>query len=87
MEAEHADMLERVLRNLAVEVEKLRDEQPTLRDRFAMAALQGDLAASAGNSVQLEPKDMPSFAAWCYQLADAMLAARATTQGEQRGEG
>lgn len=41
----------------------------TLRDQFAMAALRGLLAGPDGMS-------MERGAAWCYEIADAMLAAR-----------
>lgn len=50
---------------------------PTLRDRFAMAALQGDLAATRGEGVGLSAtENQRKFAAWCYEMADAMLLAR-----------
>lgn len=44
-------------------------EQPTLRDRFAMAALQGMLAGGS------QPTD-PALIGCAYRVADAMLRAR-----------
>jgi hypothetical protein len=49
-------------------------QQPTLRDRFAMAALTGSLADDA----EIPVHNAPVVARWCYAIADAMLAARAT---------
>lgn len=48
------------------------NEHPTLRDHFAMAAL-----AAAGDDYQFKPKYLAEY---CYERADAMLAAR---KGEQ----
>lgn len=57
------------------------DLLPTLRDRFAMAALHGLLAADAGPrgySRQSYRDDDPECTARdAYRLADAMIAARA----------
>jgi len=52
-------------------------EQPTLRDQFAMAALQGILAHSWRTNVTDE-----GFAGDAYRLADAMLAMRAAGGGD-----
>lgn len=45
-------------------------EQPTLRDQFAMAALQGILAADNNDGSMLD------ISIKCYQFADAMMKAR-----------
>jgi hypothetical protein len=42
----------------------------TLRDYFAAKAMQGSLASSD------EVAKVHSFAAWCYEMADAMMEAR-----------
>jgi hypothetical protein len=47
-------------------------QQPTLRDRFAMAALQGLVAGRDGWSDSL----MSIYPERAYQMADSMLAAR-----------
>jgi len=52
-----------------------RTGDPTLRDQFAMAAMQGDLSATSGDH-GLNPEAMPRFVEWCYQMADAMLKER-----------
>lgn len=49
------------------------NEQATLRDLFAMAAVQGLLAADKGALNQRSPADV---AKWAYSCADAMLAER-----------
>lgn len=46
-------------------------EMKTLRDEFAMAALQGILADS-----EVKPRSIDDLSGWCYKVADAMLAAR-----------
>lgn len=48
--------------------------QPTLRDRFAMAALTGAMAAFFEEGSSWE--DFDDMAATCYEVADAMLRAR-----------
>jgi len=48
----------------------LEDTQPTLRDYFAAAALQGMLAEDAGAYA------FEHLATACYEMADAMLKAR-----------
>ena len=48
---------------------------PTLRDQFAMAALQG-LLSHRGNSFPVEHYDCVDFSNVSYELADAMLKAR-----------
>lgn len=49
------------------------DEQPTLRDQFAMAALDGIISEGHLNGDSLTPDVAASFA---YEVADAMLAMR-----------
>lgn len=49
---------------------RVEADMPTLRDKFAMAALQGLLADHSLNS----PKD--TFAEWAYKYADAMIKER-----------
>ncbi|MFX1710695.1 hypothetical protein [Stutzerimonas stutzeri] len=44
----------------------------TLRDYFAAKAMQGSLADPSVNPT--DHKD--DFARWCYEVADAMIAAR-----------
>lgn len=59
--------------------------KPTLRDQFAMAALQGELASTAGvestkamaeECVRLGREPLMHLAIICYEIADAMLEAR-----------
>lgn len=52
--------------SIARDMEKL----PTLRDQFAMAALQGLISCEPPRHSHKE------FAEWAYEYADAMLAAR-----------
>ena len=52
----------------------------TLRDEFAMAAMQGELAAQ-GEGVEQWLPPFGSLAKNCYEIADAMLAER------EKGEG
>jgi len=47
----------------------------TLRDEFAMAAMQGELAAQGEGVGQWLPP-FGSLAKNCYEIADAMLAER-----------
>ena len=47
-------------------------EQPTLRDQFAMAALTGKMAEQFYGSI-----DIPDLAEYAYEMADAMLKERA----------
>lgn len=56
--------------SMAHDVGKISDNQPTLRDMFAMSALQGLLSSqnSCGNHEE--------FATWAYEYADEMLKAR-----------
>ncbi len=55
------------------------DRGMTLRDYFAAKAMQG-WAANGQMKVQMnEDGPFGSMARWCYQLADAMLAARKNT--------
>lgn len=61
------------------------ESQPTLRDRFAMAALQGlltDNVSYEGRGYQPMADQAPEkVAEYAYSLADAMLKARASTSG------
>ena len=50
------------------------ETQPTLRDRFAMAALAGAMPAFFEEGSSWE--DYDDMAGTCYQVADAMLRAR-----------
>lgn len=54
-------------------------ESPTLRDQFAMAALQGLIAHASGES----PHKAPEVA---YVIADAMLKARGESLADGEGE-
>ena len=54
----------------AIDCQQNNGNLPTLRDRFAMVALQG-LLSSQGRTVNPE-----GLAAMAYEQADAMLAAR-----------
>lgn len=53
----------------------------TLRDWFAGRAMQGELASqtpgTADDIYTTTAGDCKDLAEWCYQMADAMLAARA----------
>lgn len=53
----------------------LKSQQASLRDQFAMAALQG-LLAHQGQSWSVEHYDADDFAETALNLADAMLKAR-----------
>ena len=58
------------------EIERLDKYSPkTLRDEFAMAALQGELAAQ-GEVVGIWLSPFESLTKHCYAVADAMLAER-----------
>ena len=57
-------------------------EQPTLRDRFAMAALQGMLAEP-----KIEPPSMTRYVGAAYAFADAMLKARRRATPTHREDG
>jgi len=60
-------------------VQELRAEQPTLRDWFAMAALQGLLAFPHHDGFQFPPPahtPPADVASHAYALADAMLSER-----------
>jgi hypothetical protein len=69
----------------AAETLQARAEQATLRDQFAMAALTGWMAHPA---VEVNSNGAPNVTApsdlarSCYVIANAMLAARTTTQQE-----
>lgn len=50
----------------------------TLRDYFAAKALQGELANAATEPRAYNSlRDMDNLSGWCYDMADAMLRARA----------
>ena len=57
---------------------------PTLRDRFAMAALQGDIASEHEGWAITDKADGPTreqqLAERAYRMADAMLEARKPTK-------
>ena len=59
------------------------ETQPTLRDRFAMAALQGDIASEHEGWAITDKADGPTreqqLAERAYRMADAMLEARKPT--------
>jgi hypothetical protein len=59
--------------DLEAEIARLKAAQPTLRDQFAMAALTGTITRSA---TYFGVEDFSSFAAWSYEIADAMMEAR-----------
>jgi len=50
------------------------EEGMDLRDYFAAKAMQGMFANSA--TKQVERTDLPIFAKFCYEMADAMIEAR-----------
>lgn len=50
--------------------------EPTLRDRFAMAALQGALASDPHTKLNQITTGASEWAECAYALADAMLVAR-----------
>lgn len=63
--------------NLAVALDTNKGEQPSLRDRFAMAALTG-ISGSTASGHRLITEAMADVCAInAYALADAMLVARA----------
>ena len=54
-----------------------KTEQKTLRDEFAMAALSGALANKRTKHIEdICSEGMSILSEYCYELADAMLAAR-----------
>ena len=53
----------------------------TLRDYFAGQALSGYLASASQPPFEHASEDI--MAAWCYQNADAMLAARERKEGNK----
>lgn len=58
---------------------KLLNEGPTLRDQFAVAVLQGEIAAQTeetGLYVSERSDDYIQLARRCYAVADAMLRVR-----------
>lgn len=62
-----------------MESEQLPNEGMTLRDWFAGKALLGELSSQDGNnedSYYIAGRDEEELAAWCYEMADAMLEAR-----------
>lgn len=52
------------------------DNLPTLRDRFAMAALEALLQSSDNQSLSREPRARSVVAERAYGMADAMLEFR-----------
>lgn len=59
--------------------EVTQDDTETLRDRFAMAALQGELAAQDDDDIRRDYSDgdgVTNLATWSYRIADAMMIAR-----------
>ena len=59
-------------------------DQKTLRDEFAMAALNGCLAGALACGRSFAPNEEAVFAVVAYTLADAMMAERAArAQGEK----
>jgi chromosomal replication initiation ATPase DnaA len=64
------DTLEANLRNLERENRELKE---TLRDQFAMAALQGMVAA---NCTDITPDNIGEACWVCYRMADKMMEAR-----------
>ena len=61
------------------ERELTQDDAETLRDRFAMAALQGELAAQDDDDIHRDYSDgdgVANLATWSYCIADAMMVAR-----------
>jgi len=59
--------------------EVTQDDTETLRDRFAMAALQGELAAQDDDDIRRDYSDgdgVTNLATWSYCIADAMMIAR-----------
>jgi hypothetical protein len=72
-----------LIQDAGIVVERLEKMQPTLRERYAMAALTGlcanqgqvEFAASGGRNI------VDVFARWAFNQADAMLAFE---KGEQK---
>jgi len=59
--------------------EVTQDDTETLRDRFAMAALQGELAAQDDDDIRRDYSDgdgVTNLATWSYCIAEAMMIAR-----------
>ena len=56
--------------SLSKDVEKIKENQPTLRDYFAAMALQGYMANPNNHMFVPEGTD------WCYKVADAMIESR-----------
>ena len=59
--------------------EVTQDDTETLRDRFAMAALQGELAAQDDDDIRRDYSygdGVTNLATWSYCIADAMMIAR-----------
>ncbi len=63
-----------LLLRITCAVERIRDEQPDMRDYFAGLAMQGMLAG--GESKGKEGADRELLVLRAYATADAMLAAR-----------
>lgn len=58
------------INSMAHSLDKIKENQPTLRDQFAMAALQGLLSCESTNG------NHELFAKQAYAYADAMLEVR-----------
>jgi hypothetical protein len=59
------------IKGIYAQLSDILDNEITLRDQFAMAALTGVVASSKFSTRETE--DSASF---CYEIADAMLEAR-----------
>ena len=81
IDATHLEqVLDRFIYNLGCELTGRAEQQPTLRDRFAMAAQQGLLAAENKDWRYKADQGGPSLqekaTSEAYRFADAMLEAR-----------
>lgn len=50
----------------------------TLRDKFAMAIMEGELSCSSSNDYdeEFDAEAYENFARWCYSMADLMMKVR-----------
>ena len=67
------ESVENRLSEIAIALAKMEAHNPTLRDKFAMAALMGILASSQGVMA-----DRKLYSTVAYALAEAMLEERNT---------
>lgn len=58
--------------HISDKIERYLDSQPSLRDQFAMAALQGPIT----HHLDFNQDNVKTQCIWAYKYADAMLAAR-----------